>query len=414
MSEDRVESVAAAVQEPSSEDAHRVIQSVIAPTPVASSEALNKLWNCQVHFKLEMLNATGSFKERGALYKLNSLLPGVRERGVVAASAGNHAQALAYHAKRLDIPCTIVMPEAAPLIKVRNTAAHGARVILHGADYDEARAHAYELSRTEGQTYISGFDDPWIIAGQGTIGLELLEQCPPLDCVVVPVGGGGLIAGIAKVIKTKNPATQVVGVQAKAVPSACAARQAGEPVEIAGGNTIADGIAVRKLGKLCFELMERHVDRIVEVGETEIAQAVLLMLEQEKTVVEGAGAVGVAALNAGLLGDLAGKNVAVILSGGNIDVNRLSRIIDKGLVKDGRLARLRVDVPDRPGELARILNQVAEARANILEVEHHRAFADTPVGYTQIVLTLETRGAGHLEEILELLETMNISLERLT
>lgn len=403
-----------AATEPSSEEARRIMEGVITPTPVATSDSLNNLWNCRVFFKLEMLTTTGSFKERGALYKLNSLLPGVRERGVVAASAGNHAQALAFHAKRLNIPCTIVMPEAAPLIKVRNTSAHGARVILHGADYDESRAHAYELSRTEGQSYISGFDDPWIIAGQGTIALELLEQCPPLDCVVVPVGGGGLIAGIAKVIKEKSPGTQVVGVQAKAFPSACAARQAGEPVEIPGGTTIADGIAVRRLGKLCFDLMERHVDRIVEVGESEIAQAVLLMLEQEKTVVEGAGAVGVAALMTGLLGDLSGKNVAVILSGGNIDVNRLSRIIDKGLVKDGRLARLRVDVLDRPGELARILNQVAVARANILEVEHHRAFADSPVGHTQIVLTLETRGKEHLEEILELLKKMNISLERLT
>lgn len=398
----------------SAEDALKVIRDVIPPTPVATSDTLNRAWNCQVIFKLEMLMTTGSFKERGALYKLLSLTEDERQRGVVAASAGNHAQALAFHAARLGIPCTIIMPEHAPLIKVRNTAAHGARVILQGSDYDEARSHASELSRTEGQTYVSGFDDPWIMAGQGTIALELLEQCPKLDCVIVPVGGGGLIGGIAEVIKTRAPHVRVIGVQSTVVPSAIEALKAGHPVSIEGGSTIADGIAVREIGQLCYQSISKYVDEIVDVKESDIARAVLLMLEQEKAVVEGAGAVGVAALMAEKIDGLDGRKVAVVLSGGNIDVNRLSRIIDKGLVKDGRLARLRVDVPDRPGELARILACVAECRANILEVEHHRAFTAGPVGSTQIELTLETRGKEHLTEILHALEQIGVGLEKLT
>ena len=406
--------LAATAVEASTEDALRVIRPVIPPTPVASSDTLNREWNCRAFFKLEMLMTTGSFKERGALYKLQSLTAEERQQGVVAASAGNHAQALAFHAARLGIPCTIVMPEAAPLIKVRNTTGHGAKVILTGKDYDEARAHASQLSRTDGQTYVSGFDDPWIMAGQGTVGLEILEQCPHLDCVIVPIGGGGLIGGIAKVIKERAPKIRIIGVQASTFPSAIAALDAGHPVEVEGGNTIADGIAVREIGKLCYESISKNVDEIIEVKESEIAQAVLLMLEQEKAVVEGAGAVGVAAIMAGKINDLANKNVAVILSGGNIDVNRLSSIIDKGLVKDGRLARLRVSMPDRPGDLARLVNLVGKSRANILEVEHHRAFTANPVGSTQIELTLETRGQDHLEEILQALEQSGIELETLT
>lgn len=399
---------------PNSADARRVIQSVIPPTPVASSDTLNRQWNCKAWFKLEMLMTTGSFKERGALYKLHSLDEAQRKCGVVAASAGNHAQALAFHAARLNIPCTIVMPESAPLIKVRNTASHGANIILQGADYDAAREHAYELSEKEGHTYISGFDDPWIMAGQGTIALELLEQCPDLDCVIVPLGGGGLIAGIASVIKASAPHVRVIGVQAHAVPSARAALEAGHPVEVTAARTIADGIAVRKVGKLCFDVIQACVDEVVEVSESEIAQAVLLMLEQEKAVVEGAGAVGVAALRAGRISGLEGKNVAIILSGGNIDVNRLSRIIDKGLVKDGRLTRLLVDLPDTPGQLACILDAVAKCRANILEVQHHRAFTDGPVGSTQVELTLETRGQDHLEEIWKVLERLHVEVKTLT
>jgi len=400
-------------EEPSSEDARRIISPYMAPTPVASSLALDRAWGCHVIFKLEMLHTTGSFKERGARYKLHSLTKEEREKGVIAASAGNHAQALAFHAGALNIPCTIIMPETAPLIKVRNTASHGAKVVLHGRDYDEALAHAHELADKEGQTFVSGFDDPWIIAGQGTTALELIEQCPKLDCVVVPVGGGGLIAGIARVIKEQAPHVRIIGVQTKAIPSARAALENNHPVKISAASTIADGIAVRKLGQLCFDIIRKDVDEIIEVGESDIAQAVLVMLEQEKAVVEGAGAVGVAALQTGMIKNISGKNVAVILSGGNIDVNRLSRIIDRGLVKDGRLIRLRVEVPDVPGELARLLGKVAACRANIIEVQHHRAFAAAPVGHTAIELTLETRGKDHLGEIIAALEEASANVETL-
>ncbi len=400
--------------EPSSADAQRVFEGHLSPTPVATSQSLNRAWGCTVWLKLEMLHTTGSFKERGALYKLNSLTPEQREKGVVAASAGNHAQALAFHAAVLKIPCTIVMPTTAPLIKVRNTASHGARVILEGCDYHDAMLHACTLRDSEGQTYISGFDDPWIMAGQGTIGLELLEQCPRLDYVIVPLGGGGLIAGIATAIKERAPHVKIIGVQTTAIPSARAALEAGTPVEVPAASTLADGIAVRKVGKLCLDVIREHVDQIVEVGENAIAQAVLLMLEQEKAVVEGAGAVGVAALQLGLIDGLAGKNVAVVLSGGNIDVNRLSRIIDKGLVENGRLVRLRLLIPDVPGELAKILDCVASCRANIMEVQHQRAFANAPVGRTGVELTLETRGKDHLEEILSCLQSVCANVVTLT
>jgi len=399
--------------DPTAEDARRVITPHMAPTPVASSLTLDRAWGCHVIFKLEMLHTTGSFKERGARYKLHSLTRQEREKGVIAASAGNHAQALAFHSGALNIPCTIVMPETAPLIKVRNTASHGARVVLHGRDYDDALTHAHELADKEGQTFVSGFDDPYIIAGQGTVALELLEQCPELDCVVVPVGGGGLIAGIAQVIKQHAPHVRVIGVQTKAIPSARAALENHHPVKVSAASTIADGIAVRKLGQLCFDVISKDVDDIIEVGESDIAQAVLIMLEQEKAVVEGAGAVGVAALQTGMIKNISGKNVAVILSGGNIDVNRLSRIIDRGLVKDGRLIRLRVEVPDVPGELARLLDKVAACRANIMEVQHHRAFAAAPVGHTAIELTLETRGKDHLGEIIAALEEACATVEML-
>lgn len=401
------------ISTPSSADARRLFDGHITPTPVASSATLDNAWGMHVWFKMEMLMTTGSFKERGAFYKLSSLDTNERSRGVVAASAGNHAQALAFHAGNMQIPCTIVMPETAPLIKIKNTTNHGARVILHGRDYSAALEHARELAAKEDQVFVSGFNDPWIMAGQGTIGLELLEQCEGLDCVIVPVGGGGLIAGVSAAIKAQAPQVRIIGVQSKAIPSARAALDTGEPVEVAAASTIADGIAVRRIGGLCFDVIKTHVDEIIEVSEGEIAQAVLLMLEQEKAVVEGAGAVGVAALQSGRLAGLAGKNIAVILSGGNIDVNRLSRIIDKGLVKDGRLCRLRVQVPDVPGELARILSCVAASRANILEVQHQRAFADAPVGHTAIDLTLETRGSDHLQDILRCLEEISANVEKL-
>jgi threonine dehydratase len=379
------------------------ISTHIAPTPMASSDALCRSWGCNVHFKLEMLHTTGSFKERGARNKLLTLTDEQKRCGVIAASAGNHAQALAHHANLLGIACTIVMPLNAPLIKVRNTRESGAEVILEGGTYDEALAHSRELATERGLTFVHGFDDEAIIAGQGTAGLEILEQCPDVDCVIVPVGGGGLLGGVAVALKESRPAIRVIGVQSTAVPSMQAALDKGEPITVTGEPTIADGIAVRRVGGLCLEIARKYMDELLTVADAEMARAVLLMLEREKAVVEPAGAVGVAALMTGRINGTENKNVVVILSGGNIDVNRLSRIIDKGLVHDGRLVRLRVQVPDIPGQLALILDMVAGERANILEVQHERAFSSAAVGETAIDLTIETRGEDHIRCLLDAL-----------
>ncbi len=379
-------------------EAHSRIAPVLPPTPLSCSEYFSQAWGCEVAFKFENLQATGSFKERGALNKLLLLPAEARARGVITASAGNHGRAVARHARRLGIPATIVMPENSPLIKVQSTRADGARVILHGASFDEAAERARGLCADEGLSYVHGFDDPDIVAGQGTCALEVLGQWPGVGVVVVPVGGGGLVAGMAAALKQTNPAIRVVGVQFEGVPSMTAALAEGHPVTVAPHRTIADGIAVRHVGSLPYALVQRHVDELVTVSEPEIANAILLMLEREKTVVEGAGVVGVAAMHNGHI-RAQGNRVAVILSGGNIDVNVLARVIEKGLVKDGRLVKLRVIVPDHPGQLARILDIVADARANILDIAHTRAFSDAQVGETVIDITCETRGPEHIADI---------------
>jgi len=385
------------------------IASSLKETPIASSDSLNDAWNCTAFFKMEMLHTTGSFKERGALNKLLSLSAEERSRGVIAASAGNHAQAVAFHARRLNIPATIIMPENAPLIKVKNTESFGAETVLYGACYDDALAHAKELADESGFTMIHGFDDMDIMAGQGTIGLELLDQIPDLGCVIIPIGGGGLISGIAAVIKTVRPKVRIIGVQSANCPSMIDALAADHPFRIDATPTIADGIAVRQVGAQCLEIVEDCVDEMVTVSEDAIAQAVLVLLEDEKIVAEGAGAVGVAALQQGQITGLEGARVALVLSGGNIDVNRLSRIIDKGLVKDGRLALVRVQVQDVPGELARLLEEVAKARVNILEIEHHRAFSNLQIGVTLIDLILECRGHEQVRELMESLKAHGVN-----
>jgi threonine dehydratase len=378
-------------------------------TPIASSDSLNDAWKCSAFFKMDMLHTTGSFKERGALNKLLSLSKEDRGRGIAAASAGNHAQAVAFHARRLNIPATIVMPENAPLIKVKNTESFGAKTVLFGACYDDALEHAKQLAEEKDLILIHGFDDLEIMAGQGTIGLELLDQFSGLDCVIVPVGGGGLVSGIAAVIKTVRPAVRIIGVQSANCPSMIDAVAAKKAFRVDATPTIADGIAVRKVGGMCLDIVEQCVDELVTVTEDAIAQAVLVLLEDEKIVAEGAGAVGVAALQQNAISGLDGARVALVLSGGNIDVNRLSRIIDKGLVKDGRLALVRVQVPDVPGELARLLQEVAQARANILEIEHHRAFSNLQVGVTLIDLILECRGHEHVKELMDLLHQHGVN-----
>ncbi|HYR73347.1 MAG TPA: threonine ammonia-lyase [Candidatus Acidoferrum sp.] len=370
----------------------------IYETPCPYSETLSALTGARVFVKLENLQMTGSFKERGAANLLLQLSPDERRRGVVAASAGNHGLAVAFHAARLGVSAVIVMPEWAPLAKVTAARGRGAEVVLHGDNFDEAYARAREIEAARDLVFVHPFDDPRVIAGQGTIGLELLEQVPGLDAVLVPVGGGGLLGGVALAVKTERPAVQVIGVQAQEVPGMASALAAGTRVTVPAATTIADGIAVRRVGEHTFDLARRHADRVVTVAEEEIANAILLLLEIEKTVVEGAGAVPLAAL-ANRRVDLEGRTVALVISGGNIDVNVIARIIERGLVKDGRLVRLRVRLRDRPGALARLTALVAEARANVLRIEHDRAFSRAPVGDTEVELTLETSGPPQIEAI---------------
>jgi threonine dehydratase len=373
-------------------------------TPCTPSDVFGERFGGHAWFKFENLQRTGSFKERGALNRMLLIPPDERARGVIAASAGNHAQGVAFHASRLGIPSTIVMPERTPLIKVAATERYGARVVLHGSVYDEAMEEAFRIRDEEGQTWIHPFDDPAVIAGQGTIGLELLEQCPGMEVVVVGVGGGGIISGIAAAIKAVRPEVRIVGVESAALPAALRARQAGRVVTIPAAETIADGIAVRRVGDETFRHMQAFVDDLVTVDEEEIAAGVLLLLEREKTVAEAACAASVAAVVGGRIDGIEGRNVVMVLSGGNIDVSLLARIIERGLVQDGRLAHLRVRVRDRPGALAALTALLAETGANVQRLDHVRSADGLWVTDAEIGLTLETRGRDHLGEIVRRLE----------
>jgi threonine dehydratase len=380
------------------QQARQRIRDRIYVSPCAASETVTRMTGSRVFFKLENLQVTGSFKERGALNKLATLSADERRRGVITASAGNHGMAVAFHTQRLGIKATVVMPTQAPLIKVTQVRGYGAEARLFGADYDAAFAEAEKIARERNLVYIHPFDDELIVAGQGTVGLELHDQNPDLDAVVVPVGGGGLIAGIGLVMKELNPKIRVIGVQCEQVPSMRAALENGRPVQVPPARTIADGISVRAVGAIPFEIARRYLDEIVTVSEGEIAQAVLQLLEIEKTVAEGAAAVGLAALVHKRI-SLPGKNVALVISGGNIDMNLVSRIIERGLVEDGRLAEISVILPDRPGSLARLAACVAAQGANVLSAEHGRGFADVAIGETEIRFVIETTGREHIEQI---------------
>ncbi|HEX8691731.1 MAG TPA: threonine ammonia-lyase [Longimicrobium sp.] len=381
-------------------------------TPCTPSQAFGEAFGGKAWFKFENLQRTGSFKERGALNRMLTLPPEQRRRGVIAASAGNHAQGVAFHARRLGIPATIVMPERTPLIKVANTERYGARVVLHGSVYDEAMEEALRIQAEEGQALVHPFDQEEIIAGQGTIGLELLEQCPEVDVVVVPVGGGGLISGIALAIKESRPGVRVVGVESSALPAAVRAREAGSVVEIPPADTIADGIAVRRIGEKTFGYLEKYVDELLAVDEEEIAAAVLLLLEREKTVAEPACATTVAAVVNGHVEGLVGKNVVMLLSGGNVDVTLISRIIERGLRRDGRMVHLNVRVKDRPGALAALTARLGECGANIVSLEHRRGQEGLWLTEAGIELTLETRGLAHVEELVRALSAAGYVVER--
>jgi threonine dehydratase len=396
---------------PDIEEAFRRIDEAIYRTPCSRTEHFKEAGCAALYCKLENLQRTGSFKERGALNKMLTLTAEERAKGIIAASAGNHAQGVGYHAGRLGLDATIVMPERTPLIKVMSTRSHGARVILSGSNFDEAYAEALRIQEREGRTFIHPFDDPLVMAGQGTIALELLEQNPYLEMVVVPVGGGGLISGVACALKELNPRIQVVGVQAESIASMKASRDAGERVEVPASSSIADGISVKRPGQHTFDVIQKYVDDLVTVGEEEIANAILLLLEREKTVVEGAGAVGLAALLNGRIPRARGRKVAMILSGGNIDVNVISRIIERGLLKDGRLVRLVVRITDRPGMLAKLVAAIAEQGANVTEIYHNRIYSKTGLGEVAVEVTLETRGRDHVNDLVSVLQARGWSVE---
>jgi threonine dehydratase len=368
-------------------------------SPCPHSQTLSALTGQQIYLKLENLQMTGSFKERGALNRIATLTPEQAARGVVAASAGNHAQGVAYHATKRGIRALIVMPLATPLVKVTATRNFGAEVILHGANYDEACAEATRICEAEGMTFIHPFDDALVMAGQGTIGLELLEQVPELQAVVVPIGGGGLIGGIACAIKESRPDIRVIGVQTSRLPSMAAAVEQHHPVTLDSATTIADGIAVRRAGDVTFPVVDKYVDEIVTVDEDEIASAILVLLEREKTLAEGAGATALAALIQKKT-TLKSEHTAVIVSAGNIDVTLLSRIIERGLVQDGRLIRLRIHLLDKPGALAELTRLIADHRANIVDTLHNRAYYGVNLGDTVIDITMETRGREQVSELL--------------
>lgn len=386
------------------------IRSAIYQTPLVCSETLSGMTGNVIYLKLENLQMTGSFKERGALNRILTLTEEERRRGVIAASAGNHGQAVAYHAVRRGIPAQIWMPRYTPLIKLTATRVYGAEVVLHGNSYDEAYDGAVERSLQGGATFLHAFDDEEVIAGQGTIGLEMIAQDPDLEVIVVPVGGGGLIGGIGCAVKARNPNVEVIGIQTARLPSMQAALDRAEPVSLPAEATLADGIAVRRAGKLTLPLVREYVDRIVTVDEEEIAAAILVLLEREKTVAEGAGAVALAAVLQGKINHR-GKKIGVLVSGGNLDVNLLARIIERGLVRDGRRLRLRVRLPDHTGALERLASVIAQESANIVETLHNRAHYGVSLSETAIDVTMETRGRDHAAELLSALTDARYEFE---
>ncbi len=393
------------------QDALGRIRTSIVVTPFTHSEKFSQLTGNSIFLKLENLQMTGAFKERGALNKILLLTEQQRRQGVIAASAGNHAQAVAYHASKRGIRAQICMPLTTPLVKVSATRAYGAEVILAGANYDEACDEALRRSKQDDITFIHPFDDEAVIAGQGTLGLEMLEQHPDLDALVIPVGGGGLIAGVACAVKEMNSRVQVFGVQSSKLASMKAALEKNELVTLPPNKTIADGIAVRCAGVHTFPLVRKYVDEIVTVDEEEIANAILLLLEKEKTLVEGAGAAATAAvLNRKL--PHRGKKLGVLVSAGNIDVSLLSLIIERGLVKGGRLVRLRIHLPDHPGALQRLASVIADEKANIVETMYDRAYYGVVLGDTVIDITMETRGPEHVADLTAALDRAGYPFER--
>jgi threonine dehydratase len=380
-------------------------------SPCVESIPLSELTGAHIFCKLDYLQRTGSFKERGARNALLGLSPDARRRGVIAASAGNHAQGVAYHGALLRIPVTVVMPLFAALVKVSNCRALGATVVLHGADLGEARVHAEALARRDDLTFLHPFDNADVMAGQGTMALEILEQTPDLDAIVVPVGGGGLLAGIGTAVKALRPQMRVIGVEPDNAACFTAARAAGHPVAVPLSPTLADGLAVPMLGALPFAALSGVVDEVVTVDEANIALAILRLIELEKSVVEGGGAAPLAAFLNGKLRHLEGKRVVLTLCGGNIDLTMLDRVIETGLVADGRLARFSVSISDRPGGLARLAEIIASSGASIKEIVHDRAFSGPDLYAVRVICVVETTGHPHVQALHDALRKAGVKVE---
>lgn len=379
--------------------AARHIADGVLQSPCPESISLSELTGSRVFCKLDNLQRTGSFKERGARNALLQLSPGQRKRGVIAASAGNHALGLAYHGSLLKVPVTVVMPDYAPLIKITTCRGLGANVLVEGQDFAAARTHADQLAEKNKLTYIHGFDDPAIIAGQGTMALEILKQVPDVDAIVAPIGGAGLIAGLAVTIKSLHPEVKIIGVESSATASFSAALKKNRPVTIPRKSTLADGLAVLRVGDNAFPLARDHVDQIVKVSEKWIALAILRYAEREKTVVEGAAAAPLGAMLAGKLPELKAKRVVLAVCGGNIDPSVLSRVIQRGLVVDGRLCRFRATISDRPGGLAALSKVIAEQGASIRDIAHDRMFSGPDVSAVHALCTVNTRDKAHIRAL---------------
>ena len=391
--------------------ARELIKDAVLVTPLKKTGHFSKMLGNTIYLKMENMQHTGAFKYRGARVKLLSLSPEEKKRGVITASAGNHAQGVASNAQQLGIKATIVMPIGTPLVKVMATKGYGAEVILFGESFDEAFKHASDLQVERKLVFIHPYQDEKIIAGQGTMGLELFEQAPELDVVVVPIGGGGVMGGIATALKALNPSIQMIGVQAANAPAMYRSFKKGSPQHVEQVATIAEGVAVKQVSKVMFDFLRPIVDDIVTVEEEEIASAILLLMERSKVVVEGAGATSLAAMLHGRI-NVKNKNVCLVLTGGNIDVNMLARIIESGLIKSGRLVRMSVKIIDRPGALNKLTELLANSRANILQVIHNRLSPDIPIGQTEVNLTLETRGQDHIEAIIADLHAHGYQVQR--
>jgi len=380
-------------------------------TPLEYSHTFSEMTGTEVHLKLETFQRTGAFKIRGATNRIATLDEEQRDAGVVTASAGNHAQGVALAASRMGVDSTVVMPEDAPIAKVKATQNYGAEVVLHGVDYDQAEARAHEIEREEGRYYLHAFDDPEVIAGQGTIGLEIAEDLPEVETVIVPIGGGGLISGIATAVRAHNPEARVVGVQAEGAASVADSLEKGQRVARDAVDTVADGIATRTVGELPFEIIQERVDEVVTVTDDEIAVALTLLLERNKTLVEGAGAVPLAALLSGAIEYDDGETVVPTLCGGNIDMNTLTTVIVRGLVQTGRYLRLRTVLEDRPGALEELTETISGHRANIYAIQHDRTSRNVAMNDAEVELDLETRGHEHVETLVAALEDCGYPVE---